>query len=70
MVFEFYEDYFEESHEVGNATIPYDKLDAVIETKTHFYLMIAKNQGYMLAKENMPDGLESFIREQVKSKIK
>jgi hypothetical protein len=28
--------------------------------------MIAKNQGLMLSKENMPEGLEEFIREKKK----
>lgn len=59
--FEFYEDHFEEKHESGNANITYDKLNEIIETKTNFYLMIAKNQGFMLLKENMPEGLEEFI---------
>ncbi|MBQ9267182.1 MAG: YcxB family protein [Clostridia bacterium] len=67
VTFEFYEDHFEENHEAGQAKIPYEKLHEIIETKTNFYLMIAKNQGYMLAKENMPEGLEEFIR--TKSKV-
>jgi len=62
VTFEFYEDYFKETHEAGEAKIPYDKLNEIIETKTNFYLMIAKNQGYMILKENMPEGLEEFIR--------
>lgn len=33
-----------------------------IETKTNFYLMISKNQGHMLLKENMSDDLQNFIR--------
>lgn len=60
--FEFYDDCFVVKHEAGEAKIPYDKLNEIIETKTNFYLMIAKNQGYMVLKENMPEGFEEFIR--------
>ena len=70
VTFEFYEDYFEEKHEAGEAKIPYDKLNEIIETKTNFYLMIAKNQGYMISKQNMPDGLEEFIKKIKLEKIR
>ena len=60
--FEFYDDCFVVKHEAGEAKIPYDKLNEIIETKTNFYLMIARNQGYMVLKENMPEGFEEFIR--------
>jgi hypothetical protein len=60
--FEFYEDCFEIKHEAGDEKIPYDKLCDIVETKTNFYLMIAKNQGYIIIKENMPEGLDEFLR--------
>ena len=60
--YEFYEDHMLEKHEGGEANVPYDKLDEIIETKTNFYLMIAKNQGFMILKSNMPEGLDEFIR--------
>ena len=63
ITFKFYEDHFEQFHESGDSNIPYEKLNKIIETKTNFYLMIAKNQGYILTKENMPDGLEEFLKE-------
>lgn len=63
VTYEFYEDYFIQKHEVGEGKIPYEKLDDILETKTNFYLMIAKNQGYMLAKENMPEGLIPFLQD-------
>jgi hypothetical protein len=62
ITYEFYEDYLHETHEGGEEKVSYDKFDRIIETKTNFYLMIAKNQGFMISKENMPDGLEEFIR--------
>ena len=60
--FEFYNDYFTETNEYGNTKLEYNKLHKIIETKTNFYLMIAKNQGFILVKENFPEGLEEFLR--------
>ncbi len=60
--YEFYDDYVYEKHDGGEAKVPYEKLDEIIETKTNFYLMIAKNQGFMISKENMPEGLDEFLR--------
>lgn len=61
VTFEFYDDYFVEKHAVGEGKIFYNQLNNIIETKTNFYLMIAKNQGYMISKQDMPEGLEQFI---------
>lgn len=60
--YEFYDTYLVEKSEHGKMKIEYSKLDEIFETKTNFYLMIAKNQGYMLPKSDMPTGLEEFIR--------
>ena len=60
--FEFYNDYFTETNEYGNTKLEYNKLHKIIETKTNFYLMIAKNQGFILVKENFSEGLEEFLR--------
>ena len=59
---EFYDTYFVEKSEHGEMKIEYSKFDEIFETKTNFYLMIAKNQGYMLPKSDMPSELEEFIR--------
>ena len=60
--FEFYNTYFTEENSYGNTKLEYSKLHKIIETKTNFYLMIAKNQGFILIKENFPEGLEEFLR--------
>lgn len=62
VTYEFYDTYFIEKSEHGEMKIEYSKFDEIFETKTNFYLMIAKNQGYMLRKLDMPNGLEEFIR--------
>ena len=58
----FYDTYFTEADENGDTKLEYSKLHKIIETKTNFYLMIAKNQGFILNKANFPDGLEEFLR--------
>ena len=62
VTFEFYDTYFTEEYPRGNSRLEYNKLYKIVETKTNFYLMIAKNQGYILVKENFPEGLEEFLR--------
>lgn len=52
---------------VNNATVDYSLINKVVFTKTNVYLMIAKNQGYMLLKSNFPEGLEAFLK-QIKPK--
>lgn len=60
--FEFYDTYFVEKDKNGNTKLDYSNLHKVIETKTNFYLLIAKNQGFILVKENMPEGLADFLK--------
>ena len=60
--FEFYDTYFIETNEYGNTKLEYSKLHKIIETKTNFYLMLAKNQGFILVKDNFPEGLDVFLR--------
>ena len=62
ILFQFGENALVENTENGQFTVPYEKLHKIIETKTHFYLMTAKNQGYMLNKAVFPEGLEAFLR--------
>lgn len=60
--YDFYDTYFTKKSAAGEDKIEYSKLSKIVETKTNFYLMIALNQGYMLKKEEMPKGLDEFIR--------
>lgn len=60
--YDFYDTYFTKKSAAGEDKIEYSKLSKILETKTNFYLMIALNQGYMLKKEDMPKGLDEFIR--------
>lgn len=62
VTYEFFDTFFTNSHQYGNSKIEYEKLHKIIETKTNVYLMISKNQGYILVKENFPDGLDAFLK--------
>ena len=68
--FEFYDAYIVIKNENGEQKFEYDKLNFVIETKDNFYLMIATNQGYILTKSNLPDGLENFLKSKEVIKFK
>lgn len=58
----FYEPCFSSNDPSGKSRIDYEKLYEIAETKTNMYLMISENQGFMLKKSEMPDGLEAFLR--------
>lgn len=62
-VYKFYDTYFVIEDAVNNATVDYSLINKAVFTKTNVYLMIAKNQGYMLLKSNFPEGLEAFLRQ-------
>ena len=64
--FAFYEDYFEEKTEYGEAKVEYKMLHKIIETKDNMYLMIGKSQGYILIKEKMSKELVEFIKNKEK----
>ncbi|MBR5558802.1 MAG: YcxB family protein [Oscillospiraceae bacterium] len=59
--YRFYEDHFVKVFAEAEDQIEYTKLHKIIETKTNFYLMISKTQGFVLVKENMPEGLAEFL---------
>jgi len=59
--FAFYDSYFLEKSVHGETKVEYAYLYKVLETETNFYLMIAKNQGYIILKENCSEELVKFI---------
>ncbi len=62
IILEFYKNSIVQKTDVGSYTIEHDKINKIIETKTHFYIMIAKNQGVIIPKEGLPDGLVDYIK--------
>jgi len=66
MVTEFYPDYFCLDTPVGQSQITYDKIYRILETKTNFYILVGKNQGVIIVKEDCPQGLDEYIRQLAK----
>lgn len=58
----FYPDRFEAAYNRAHASVAYDKLFAIWETRTNLYLMISRNQGYILCKADCPPGLIALLQ--------
>ncbi len=63
ILYEFYEDNYKVISDGASSNIQYNKLYKIVETKTNFYLMFARNAGSILIKEELPEGLDIFLRE-------
>ncbi|MCR5507470.1 MAG: YcxB family protein [Lachnospiraceae bacterium] len=64
--YRFYTDRFRVQGSAGKSYIPYNKLHRIIETRSDFYLMISRNQGFVVGKKDCPEGLESFLSQKSK----
>ena len=66
MSYAFYEDEFRLSGE-GAMSIPYKKLDRLIEDREHLYLILSRDSICMLARESLqpkdPDAFKAFLAE-------
>ena len=62
----FFEDYMEQTTRKGMNRIYYAQLYEIIETETHFYPMIGKNNGYIIRKENCRPELIAFLQEKAR----
>ncbi|MFC2335589.1 MAG: YcxB family protein [Prevotella sp.] len=63
--YEFFDDCFNNSNANGQSTLTYDKLFKVLENRTHFYLMLSKVQGYIIAKAEAPAGFTEFMQKKI-----
>ncbi|RHV66205.1 hypothetical protein DXB18_07780 [Clostridium sp. OM02-18AC] len=61
-VMRFYEDHLQETSNHQSVDIPYSSIAHLVETRTHFYLMTAANQGMIIVKANCSAELIQFIR--------
>lgn len=57
----FFEDYMEQTSRKGVTKIYYNQMYEIIETDTHFYPMIGKNNGFIIRKENCRPELIAFL---------
>ena len=60
-VYKFYDSCFSVEDSVNKSTVDYSNIKKIIFTKTNVYLMIAKNQGFILLRSTFPEGLEDFL---------
>ena len=63
VTYEFYPDSIVQNTAVSTYTIDHDKIARMIETKTHFYVMVSQNQGITLPKEKMSEELIHYLHE-------
>lgn len=59
----FSEDFVTSVSKTGNLKVEYKTLYRVLETKTNFYVMISKTQGFLLVKSDCSEALCAFLRE-------
>lgn len=60
--YEFYEDEVRVFHTHGQSRVKYSEICGVLETKTNFYLKLSRTSAFFLRKENMPEGMDQFLR--------
>lgn len=58
----FYDDRVTQSNRLGKNEFFYDKLYKIVETPTHFYMMVSENQGMILKKDNCSPELTAFVQ--------
>ena len=60
--FRFYEDRLETSNDRGTAFVKYTELYRILETKTNFYLFLAKDQAFNIIKADCSPELIAFLQ--------
>ena len=72
--FYFYKYYFRVENPEGKAQISYYKIYKVIETKTHFYIYIARNYAFIISKQGFinskSEDFSQFIKKKTRLKYK
>ena len=61
--FTFHFSDFRQKNKLSDRTIRYSDLSEIIETDTNFYLMLDKNQGSLLNKNDCPEELINFLHQ-------
>ena len=62
----FFEDYMEQTTKKSVTKVYYNRIYEIIETETHFYPMIGKNNGFLIRKENCRPELIAFLQEKAR----
>ncbi|MBQ3110669.1 MAG: YcxB family protein [Clostridia bacterium] len=58
----FYEAHIESEGAKSSTKVLYKNLYKIVETKTSFYVMMGNNMGFIVMKDDCPEGLIEFIR--------
>lgn len=58
----FYNEYLTETNSKGVVNIAYADIYKIVETKTNFYIMLAKNNGIIIVKQNCTPELIIFLQ--------
>ena len=61
-VFDFYDKYFEQTNAVSHSVVKYSDIYKIVETDKNIYIMVAKNEGYILLKSNCSKELIEFLK--------
>ena len=62
VLYKFSEDRVESHSPIGIEVLEYSKMYKLIEDDTNFYMMIAKNMGFIISKANMTKEQIEFVR--------
>lgn len=68
--YKFYKNFFTTENPDGKAQTFYFKIYKVIETKTHFYIYIARDYAFIVAKNGFIDSDGEDFKEFIKKKVK
>lgn len=60
----FYEDHFETTSSIGISCFQYEDIFRILETRTNFYILVAKNQGIIIVKAGCEPGLIDLLKRQ------
>ena len=58
----FYNEYLTETNSKGAVNLAYADIYKIVETKTNFYIMLAKNNGIIIVKQNCTPELIIFLQ--------
>ena len=60
----FYEDHFVTTSSIGISPFQYEDIFQILETRTNFYILLAKNQGIIIIKAGCEPGLMDLLKKQ------
>ena len=59
----FYESFVEGCSAIGETRLDYEKIHKIVETPTHFYIMLSQIEGFIVPKASLTEQQAAFLRE-------